>query len=70
VNIEGWDPELGPMIAIPEPFWVRTPRTLFRWRPACYGCRKTFPTRERWEQHWLTEHLPKQQQADQFGIDP
>lgn len=57
MTVHGWDPELGPMVAIPEPFWVRGLRTWLRWRPACYSCRTTFGTREQWERHWLNEHL-------------
>jgi hypothetical protein len=57
-TLSAYDPELGPMVAIPEPFWVRTWRTLLRWRPACYSCRETFRTREQWERHWLNEHQP------------
>lgn len=56
MSIEGFDPELGPMVAIPEPFWERSLLTLFRWRPACYPCHQRFHTREQWERHWLTIH--------------
>lgn len=56
-RVHGWDPELGAMVAIPEPFWVRTLRTLFRNRPACYECRIVFKTQALWEQHWLREHF-------------
>lgn len=56
---EGWDPELGPIVAIPEPFWVRSWRTLWRWKPVClecYGDKVWWGTREHWERHWLNAH--------------
>lgn len=55
-HVEGWDNELGPIVAIPEPFWNTSWRTWFRSRPACYPCRVTFKTRERYEQHYLSTH--------------
>ena len=62
---EGWDEELGPMVSIPEPFWVRTWRTLYRSRPACYQCRITFPSHVSWEQHWLSEHYTSHEQPSE-----
>jgi hypothetical protein len=65
MNVEGWDPELGEVVAIPEPYWVRTLRTLFRSRPACLSCKIVFPSRSFWETHWLREHYhPDGEEAD------
>lgn len=52
-----FDPELGYVPLIPEPFWIRTWRTLFRWRPGCYVCRVTFKDRSEWERHYVFNHL-------------
>lgn len=56
------DPELGWVPAIPEPFWYRGWRTLFRYRPACYQCKKgeqptIFKTRHEWQTHYVLSHL-------------
>lgn len=52
----GYDPELGPMVAIPVPFWTRPWRRLFRWSPSCFECRITFRSEVEWEVHYLSEH--------------
>jgi len=54
--VEGWDPDLGEIVAVPEPFWRRSWRTLFRYKPACYECEVMFSSRALWEVHWLAEH--------------
>jgi hypothetical protein len=61
------DYELGWVPAIPEPFWYRGWRTLFRYRPSCYQCMRygffgdeqptVFPTRKEWEAHYALNHL-------------
>ena len=56
MRAEGYDPEVGPLVAIPEPFWVRTLRTFFRYRPACYEHQTVFRTRAEWETHYLRAH--------------
>jgi hypothetical protein len=48
--IYGWEP------SIPEPFWVRSWRTLFRWRPACYECRITFKAVLDYQSHYRRLH--------------
>lgn len=55
-HVEGWDNELGPIVAIPAPFWHRSWRTGWQWRPECieHGCR--FSRRHLYEQHYLSEH--------------
>lgn len=60
------DPELGWVPAIPEPFWYRGWRTLFRYRPSCYQCKHDtffgeqptiFATRKEWDTHYVLNHL-------------
>lgn len=61
------DPQLGWVPAIPEPFWYRGWRTLFRYRPACYRCASVsmiwgtkpliFRWEEQWNQHYVLTHL-------------
>lgn len=41
--------------AIPEPFWEKSWRTFFRWRPLC--CRTMFKSREAYDQHYVLEHM-------------
>ena len=53
---EGFDPDLGPIVSIPEPFWVRKWATLFRSRAACFECKIAFETRALYETHWLRVH--------------
>lgn len=53
-TVMGFDDELGPMVSIPMPLWVRTWRTWLRYRPSC--CRIVFKTEVEYEQHWLREH--------------
>ena len=47
-------------VAIPEPFWLpgwrHSWRTIFRWVPSCYPCRKSFSTRQEYEEHYLKMH--------------
>lgn len=50
------DPVYGWERAIPEPFWVRSWRALFRWRPACYECRTAFKTRGEFDEHHVRTH--------------
>ena len=57
------DPQLGWVPAIPEPFWYRSWRTLFRYRPACYKCSHgaepplLFKNRKAWDEHYVLTHL-------------
>ena len=50
-----FDPQLGYVPAIPEPFWVR--HWLFWSRPSCYPCRLKFPTKVAYDMHYLNVHL-------------
>lgn len=60
-----WEP------AIPEPFWYRSWRTLWRWRPGCADCTGLrtgkpwtakdavlFKSRAEWQAHYRRAHLP------------
>lgn len=51
-------PELGYMPSIPEPFWERSWRTWFRWRPYCVVCRKLLKDRSDWTIHYALNHIP------------
>lgn len=42
--------------AIPEPFWFKSWRTLWFWRPGCYQCQIIFKTREEWNEHYVKHH--------------
>jgi hypothetical protein len=49
-----YDPQLGYVPAIPEPFWVVR---WFRWKPQCYKCKTVFKNREQWNTHYVLNHL-------------
>ncbi len=50
-----YDPQLGYVPAIPEPFWVYK---IFRgWRPRCHLCKITFKNRCEWERHYVLNHI-------------
>lgn len=57
-GVHSFDPKHPdvPMVAFPEPFWIRSWRTMFRWRPACYPCKQTFRTRAEHDEHYLRTH--------------
>jgi hypothetical protein len=59
MNAETYDAKLGYVPVIPEPFWYRGLRTLFRYRPACYQCGKPliFQTRAEWDIHYVLTHM-------------
>ena len=51
---------------IPEPFWYKSWRTLFRFRPACYQCTKKeppliFKDRKEYEEHYIKYHSSDEQ---------
>ena len=50
-----YDPQLGYVPAVPEPYWVR--HWLFWSRPSCYACRIKFRSRQEWENHYVLRHL-------------
>lgn len=50
-----FDPQLGYVPAIPEPFWVR--HWLFWDRPSCYPCRLKFRNLAAYNMHYLDVHL-------------
>ncbi len=52
-----FDPELGYVPAIPEPFWERSWRTWFRWKPYCGECRLLLKTRAEWDTHYVLNHI-------------
>lgn len=57
MNIYRFDESTGRWVeAVPEPFWVRSWRALFRWRAACYECRTVFKTRLLHDVHWRLVH--------------
>jgi len=58
-----FDPQLGYVPAIPEPFWVR--HWLFWDRPGCYQCRIKFRTRAEYDTHWLNTHLEPAKETGQ-----
>ena len=51
-----YDAELGYVPAIPEPFWYRGWRTLFRERPQCLQCDEIFANRSDWDKHYVLIH--------------
>lgn len=57
----------GPFPPIPEPFWHRSWRSLWRWQPACIPCgavdmrsgrhyERRFKNLDEWEVHYLQVH--------------
>lgn len=52
-----YDPELGYVPAIPEPFWERSWRTWMRWRPYCTECRLLLKNRLEWDTHYVLNHI-------------
>lgn len=56
-----YDPELGYMPAVPEPFWYCGWRTLFRWRPSCAECRTRFKTKSYYRLHYVLNHIAPQE---------
>jgi len=48
--------------AIPEPFWERSPRTWFRYKPMC--CRTIFDSREAYESHYIRMHIVGNEEID------
>jgi len=54
-----YDPVLGWMPGIPEPFWYRGWRSFFRLRPACYHCGnpRVFRNRHEYEIHYALTHI-------------
>lgn len=49
-------PNKGWTFAIPEPFWVRSWRTLWRNKPHCLKHELTFKNSSAYDAHWLEEH--------------
>lgn len=56
-GIDEFDPVLGYMPAIPEPFWVSSWRTLFRFRPECVECGQMFKSRDSYRTHYVLSHI-------------
>jgi hypothetical protein len=60
MSASSYDPTLGGYVpAIPEPFWHKSWRTWFRWRPQCPWCKDMpiFKTRAQWDSHYVLTHL-------------
>jgi len=55
-GVQSYDPNFGWEPAIPEPFWTRSWRTAFRWRPQCIEHGMTFRTKLDYQSHWRREH--------------
>lgn len=55
-RVAQFNSQLGWIPAIPEPFWHKSWRTLFRYRPECFLCHVRFKTRTEWEQHYVLKH--------------
>lgn len=51
-----FDPELGYMPAIPEPFWEKRWYWL-RYRPKCCECGASFKTRSEYTLHYALQHI-------------
>jgi hypothetical protein len=63
MNVSTWDQTLGGYVPlVPEPFWYRGWRTLFRWRPQCVRCNIIFSTRQEWDAHYVLAHLEADEQ--------
>lgn len=43
--------------AIPEPFWERSLRTWFRWKPYCVSHRRLFKDKAEYEEHYVKYHF-------------
>lgn len=75
VRCASFDPQLGYMPAVPEPFWYRSWRTWFTDTPSCYraGCtRKSFfgevlpmffKNRQAYDTHYILRHLEEDENS-------
>ncbi len=67
------DPVLGWVPAIPVPFWYKSWRTWFRYRPACYRCTHgeepplLFKNRKAWDAHYVLTHLEEDERRENEG---
>lgn len=69
-EVYSFDPHLGYVPAIPEPFWYRGWRSWFQFAPACYACGNPLLLKDRrdWEAHYALNHiapLGEEHEADQ-----
>ena len=63
MRVSVYDPKLGYVPAIPEPFWCSSWRTWFRMRPACYRCGNPmiFRSRSEYDTHYVLNHLEEEE---------
>lgn len=58
-----YDPQLGWVPAIPEPFWYLGWRSWFTWKPQCIECSQRldrtvlFKDRKAWDAHYVLNHI-------------
>jgi hypothetical protein len=53
--------------AIPEPFWERSLRTWFRYKPMC--CNRIFRNRGAYEDHYVMNHIASSEEGSEDGRD-
>ena len=64
-RIMSFDPVMGCYVpAIPEPFWYKSWRTWFRYRPQCVRCDIVFKTKLEWDAHYVLTHLQQDEEAE------
>jgi len=65
-----FDPQLGYIPLIPEPFWLWRPTKYWifnwKWLPYCHRCEITFKTRQEWDTHYVLKHLQEDEAQERY----
>ena len=61
-----YDPLLGYVPAIPEPFWEK-PHWWNPWRPMCVECSTRFLTKSEYETHYALTHIDPLTRQENMG---
>lgn len=60
MNASRFDPELGYVPLIPEPFWEKR-HWWSRMRPVCIWCQARLKNRDEWKSHYVLKHLEEEE---------